>query len=217
MKYQFNNYVILYIWLIIQLPLFLTCEKTTFKRTITGQIIDSIYYKPIIDVEIRLLQNSSFESTTCENLIAIPDNNGKFQFNWNPCYEGSISIQPFFKVVNYKTYPNYRLDPVIINPSDLKFGESKDLTFYGPPLSKITINAINNNPYDENDCLHIFISNWLSYDYYGTESGTIESIVSGDKAHPMGWTITKNNITSNYFRDTIYVKAFEDIEYTINY
>jgi len=190
--------------------------------TVNGQVINRITGQPIPNVKVKLYncENSSFYIGTCNTVSTVyTDMNGRFTFQYtkNPGRYYSCEL-------NENNYYSSNPDYGINNRVELSSNSAQTIQLNAAPNCGIKLKIYNTSCFDTNDHFILFRQNQISNFYWGSPfemnaCTSHEGLSFG--AFPMGnyyfhWQVTKNSVTQDFY-DTLYLNAFQDTIYTINY
>ena len=190
--------------------------------TVNGQVINRITGQPIPNVSVKLYncENSSFYIGSCNTVSTVyTDNSGRFTFQYSKNAGRYYACEIYEN--NYRpSNSNYNIN----NKAELNSNIIQDVVLNIVPEVNIWLKINNISCFDTNDHFVLFRNNQITnYNFGGGfELNGCANFDQLDYADlPMGynyfhWQVTKNSVTQNFY-DTLYLEAFQDTVYTINY
>lgn len=204
------------------ISLFSCRREENVEITVNGQVVNRITGQPIANAKVKLYncENSSFYIGSCNTVSTVyTDINGRFTFQYtkNPAryYSCELNENNYFP-----SDPDYN----VVNRIELNSSAQQNITLNVIPESKLWMKINNISCFNTNDNFIIYRENQITNFNWGSpfELNGCANYDDLDYAdYPMGnyyfhWQVTKNSITQDYY-DTLYLDAFQDTIYTINY
>lgn len=207
-----------------------SCKKDN--TTVQCYVHDLSLNKPFANGRVNLIERKStlsFESSDTKILAtAISDENGNCNFSirtkFLPKYSYYLSFDYDEKkyitseVVGGTQYGK----ATIVDEVDIDKKETNNVSFYIAPLAEISITGNNINPFDSNDDIKVYAKNdyeeRIIFSYTGSGQGAntgYHTLLAGKEI--LTWIVTRNNIATTFYGDTLSLIHNEKRDYTINY
>ena len=201
---------------------FSACKKQVTKTTVSGTVVDYCQGTPIADAYVYLELWQGTSSKVWGYVDGVQTGaDGKFEFEFRAVKKDDEGY--LIRVVKDGYYEIgglfglYPIDPLITKKED------NQLTYGIVPEASVEVNAINQNPFDDNDeiCVTtLVIDQNLPYScrtgQFVNEGIESMSVAAGNCYNLLEYSVTKNNITTNYI-DSIFCEPFLTTVHTIYY
>lgn len=196
-----------------------SCQKTTFKKTFTVTVKDSATGRGITDCKVNYRQENGggYYFTEILSEDAYTDENGIAEFKFKPFKNNAAGDIRFLATIEGQNFKNkYHIGTVIISVSEVEKKNNIDIITSRPPGFMI-IDIYEDYPNTDST---LFISSvngeWVGGECHGSDCHSQLNIVTeGNKFNHIIWGLKKDNDVGSKYEDSIYVPAFETVNYII--
>lgn len=217
--------ILLHLFLVITLTVMFSCKKTTFNKHFTITVKDEVSNRGIENCEVIFYQDydGGLYFSEVYDQTYITDENGQVEFSLKPFKKDKASDIKIFaqiQLINNNVGHVYSIGDTVINKSEIERKNNIEIVTNKPPgYIIIDINEV--EPHSDS----ILSISWVgsiqaAHKCYGNScSVQYKYVVEGDKITPIIWRVYSDdsNDYGTVYQDSIYVSAFETINYIITF